>query len=204
MAEQDREDLVPSVLNDLMDVDGEPADGDMLIRQGGAWVPSAGPFMPSWIFQRTAGKVMADGVYENTWTGWVDYSANNDIVNDDSLSVDGAGTIQQNTPGVYAFNLAAQITGLVSGDFVLVTFTGDGFPQYGESYVSVNAELQTFLAGNGDYYLQSAPLTGRSYPDGTNGSYPMPLYPQVRVDKVAAAHTVTVTLMYLYVTRLGL
>jgi len=43
MAEQDKPTLVPAVLNDLIDVDGEPADGDMLIRQGGAWVPAAGP-----------------------------------------------------------------------------------------------------------------------------------------------------------------
>jgi len=42
MAEQDRADLVPSVLNDLMDVDGEPADGDGLVRRDGAWVPAAG------------------------------------------------------------------------------------------------------------------------------------------------------------------
>jgi len=46
MAEQDRKDLVPSVLNDLMDVDGEPADGDALVREGGVWAPTAGPLPP--------------------------------------------------------------------------------------------------------------------------------------------------------------
>lgn len=39
MAEQDRKDAVPSVLNDLIDVDGTPADGDGLAYTGGAWRP---------------------------------------------------------------------------------------------------------------------------------------------------------------------
>ena len=40
MAEQDRKDLVPSVLNDLIDVDGTPADGQGLRRSAGVWTPA--------------------------------------------------------------------------------------------------------------------------------------------------------------------
>lgn len=42
MTEQDKATLVPAVLNDLIDVDGEPADGETLRRVGDAWVPSVG------------------------------------------------------------------------------------------------------------------------------------------------------------------
>jgi hypothetical protein len=39
MAEQDRPDAVPAVLNDLMDVDGTPSEGDGLSFTDGAWRP---------------------------------------------------------------------------------------------------------------------------------------------------------------------
>ena len=61
MAEQDRKDAIPCVLNDLIDVDGEPADGDGLVRSGGAWVPAVG----------AAGNVNGPKrtIYETTTTG---------------------------------------------------------------------------------------------------------------------------------------
>lgn len=39
MAETDREDVIPANLTDLMDVDGNPTDGDSIVRQGDVWVP---------------------------------------------------------------------------------------------------------------------------------------------------------------------
>lgn len=62
MAEQDRKDLIPAVLNDLIDVDGTPADGDSLIRDGGVWVPTA----PG------GSAVDAHGPAITIWTGSVD------------------------------------------------------------------------------------------------------------------------------------
>jgi len=62
MAEQDREDLVPSVLNDLIDVDGEPADGDTLTYSDGAWRPVRAK--PSQVFNGNCG-VISPGDYIN-------------------------------------------------------------------------------------------------------------------------------------------
>jgi hypothetical protein len=59
MAEQDRKDLVPAVLNDLIDVDGTPAEGDTLTFRNGAWRPAVadnllsrpnGPAVQEWTF----------------------------------------------------------------------------------------------------------------------------------------------------------
>lgn len=47
MAEQDRKDLVPSVLNDLIDVDGTPVEGNSLTYTGAAWEPTDGPIPPN-------------------------------------------------------------------------------------------------------------------------------------------------------------
>lgn len=42
MTEQDKPTLVPAVLNDLVDVDGEPTAGDTLVFDGTAWAPGKG------------------------------------------------------------------------------------------------------------------------------------------------------------------
>jgi len=56
MAEQDKPTLVPEVLNDLMDVDGTPSEGDGLAYSAGAWrpgvaaglLPENGPALTFW------------------------------------------------------------------------------------------------------------------------------------------------------------
>lgn len=91
MAEQDRDDLVPSVLNDLIDVDGEPTDGDGLEYSTGAWRPTFG-----------AGSLPRYGPVLNVWGGEYSGAA---LVDQDAINAAWvAMTVVKNTGYDYVGN----------------------------------------------------------------------------------------------------
>lgn len=129
MTEQDKPTLVPAVLNDLMDVDGEPAEGDSLTRIGGVWTAGKGdrfpngPLVQSWSVtatppaQTTLGQInyiesapslANDGLY---------YQGNEAIFEEDpdawgSWADVGSGqyAFTLNAPGVYSYSMGVQAT----------------------------------------------------------------------------------------------
>ena len=79
--EQDRKDAIPSVLNDLIDVDGTPAVGDGLVFDGANWVPSPpygsvnGPLLRVW---NSVAATLPAEAGPGDWNGTEPVSANAD------------------------------------------------------------------------------------------------------------------------------
>lgn len=197
-------DVVPYNLGDLADVSRAttPSDGDLLRYNAttGEWAPYT---RGTWTF--THGTItLTDDTWAAAYTGWTRASQVENLgVNggDGTFYVDGSGIIHHTGPGLYAFTLFATMTGLDAGDVVHLTVTGDAFPHTAVKTVTVTTELQTWA--DGQPFLQvSNEATMAAYLDGENGDYPMPLYPDILVNKIAAAHTVQASNLAVRIAKL--
>lgn len=124
MAEQDREDLVPSVLNDLIDVDGEPADGDGLVRDGDTWrpgngnLPSLGPVFTIFDGYANASPTYADlGAQRAAWeamdvqpdSGYDEYPAAQEVLGSWEGVFLGRQRWRPDTPGLYTAYILSSV-----------------------------------------------------------------------------------------------
>ena len=185
MAEQDRKDAIPSVLNDLIDVDGEPTEGDGLTYTGGAWRPTPGlaevTYYKTTEYQLSAGdnhealqgmsttNFEDDGVFTNTEINPAPLVTENTRV--DTARID--------TAGWYNIDMYFVVTELVEGDFL--SFDQDtGYDSSIRSHFNYNG-----LGFGGFYHEMTSGLIHITAGDTIDGFYRYYLTPTITVSTVS-------------------